>query len=64
LFVEEKLVVEKGGELMGIPLLPLTPAVGVAVPVLSPLGVQIPLPPEEEASFEDAPGVSDTPPAV
>ena len=64
--VEEKLVVEKGGELMGIPPLPLTPAVGVAVPVLSPLGVQVPLPPEEEeeASFEDASGVSDTPPAV
>ena len=62
--VEEKLAVEKGGELMGIPPLPLTPTVGVAVPVLSPLGVQIPLPlsEEEEASFKDAPGVSNTPP--
>ena len=43
LSVEEKLVIEKGGELMGIPPLP---------------------PEEEETSFEDVPGVSDTPPAV
>jgi hypothetical protein len=43
--------------------LPLTPAVGVAVPVLSPLGVWTPLPLSEETPFEDVLGVSDTPPA-